>query len=579
MVARATLLLMTWGIFQFNHVQAQESGVKISLTLTPSKPEKPVVPATPAEEVKKTAPAPETKAVQHEERQEADKAEKRSPFALSSYEIKPPEAQKTDVVKNKPVDESDATSKRQSAAQKDVQQDKVENGLAPNKSDKNRKSEDPNEEFDLASSVGKARGAVPQLKSVAGGGKSNSVEKLKPLKPEGKQVKDKDDNEDAAECPGGAEGDQVLKLPDDVPLEQEDHPYDAPAAESLPTKPVRPSAPRAIGFTAEQLRLRNEINQCLAYYLQHPEAIARRSPWAVMHAILPYGVEAELISGNRRVNAIGWMCYNGICKTQRIFQPTKTGFRTNLGPGVQGHEGQFLAILAQSGVPANYPIKVGNRSYRVNDLVRYEMATCREDSELTFKLIGLSNYLEPNQQWRDNRGVNWTLDKIVAEELEQPIVGAACGGTHRLMGLTYSLMQHKHAGLPVDGHWHRAEQYLNDFVQYALTLQNADGSFSTEWFEGRGSDPKLERKVQTTGHILEWLVFTLPDNQLESPQVQKSIRFLLDTIGADPARDWPIGPRGHSLRALALYNQRVFGAPTGSLKKHLANLKSESYHR
>ncbi len=389
-----------------------------------------------------------------------------------------------------------------------------------------------------------------------------------------------DDNENG-ECPGGAEGDdKLLKLPEDIPLEQEAHPYDAPAAEYT-AKPDRPAAskPVAKSYTSEQLKLRNDINRCLNYFMQNPETIARRSPWAVMHAILPYGVEAELLGGNRRVNAIGWMCHNGLCKTQRIFQSTQDGFRTNLGPGVQGHEGQFLAILAQSKVAANFPIKVGNRSYTVQDLVRYEMATCKEDSELTFKLIGLSYYLEPNQSWRDSEGGFWNLEKMVAEELEQPIVGAACGGTHRLMGLTFSLLQRKQAGLPIEGHWHRSEQYLNDFVQYAFTLQNADGSFSTEWFEGRGSDPNVEKKVQTTGHILEWLVYTLPDDQLDSPQVVKSVRFLLGTIGANPSRDWPIGPRGHSLRALALYNQRVFGAPAGSMKKHLASLRLENTQR
>ena len=56
----------------------------------------------------------------------------------------------------------------------------------------------------------------------------------------------------------------------------------------------------------------------------------------------------------------------------------------------------------------------------------------------------------------------------------------------------------------------------------------------------------------------EWLVYTLPEEQLRSPEIQRSVEFLLDTIGNNPQRDWPIGPRGHSLRALALYQKRVF---------------------
>ena len=130
------------------------------------------------------------------------------------------------------------------------------------------------------------------------------------------------------------------------------------------------------------------------------------------------------------------------------------------------------------------------------------------------------------------------------------------------MGLTFSLLQRKQAGLPIDGHWERSEQFLNEFVAYAFSLQNPDGSFSTDWFEARANDPNVERKIQTTGHILEWLVYTLPDDQLQSPPVQKAIRYLLGTIGAEPGRDWPIGPRGHSLRALSSLQPASFWSPT-----------------
>lgn len=386
---------------------------------------------------------------------------------------------------------------------------------------------------------------------------------------------------DQGECPGGEEAAPTAnRTLNDLPLEQEEHPFDAPAAEPEEHKldPVeakspagRPGAtPLAPIENAAQQVLHQRINTCLAYYFTNQENLAKRSPWAVMHTILPFGVETDIVAGNRHVNAIGWMCYNGVCKTQRMFHPTHSGFRTNVGPGVQGHEGQFLAILAQSGVPRNFPIIVGKTRYTVSDLIRYEMATCREKSELTFKLIGLSHYLAPRQVWRDERGQVWNLEKLVREEIEQPVVGAACGGTHRLMGLSYALMMRRRYGEPINGHWARADVYVKDFVSYAWTLQNPDGSFSTDWFEGRANEPSMERKVQTTGHILEWLVFTLPPEQLNDPRVTKAVEFILSQVYDNRDHDWPIGPRGHALRALALYNQRVFKVPAGQLKSHLA---------
>jgi hypothetical protein len=295
----------------------------------------------------------------------------------------------------------------------------------------------------------------------------------------------------------------------------------------------------------------------LEHYVRNPETTTARSPWAVMHALLPFGADYELIGANGRVNAIGWMCHNGLCRTQRIFTPRGNSFVPNVGGGVQGHQGQFLAILAQCQVPLDYPIQIGTRRFTVEDLVRYEMATCKERSELTFKLIGLSYYVDADKQWRSNDGKVWNLEKLVQEELAQPVIGSACGGTHRLMGLSFSLRQRELQGLPINGQFARAAKFINEYVQYTWQLQNPDGSFSTVWYQGRGNEPNDERKVQTSGHMLEWLMFTVSDDELTSPRVEKAIDFLLSRIYDRRDHPWPIGPRGHATRALALYNTRI----------------------
>jgi hypothetical protein len=223
---------------------------------------------------------------------------------------------------------------------------------------------------------------------------------------------------------------------------------------------------------------------------------------------------------------------------------------------VQGHEGQFLAILAQTNVPLDYPIQIGTNKFKVEDLVRYEMATCKEKSELTFKLIGLSYYLDSDKQWRANDGKVWSIPKLIQEELAQPIVGAACGGTHRLMGFSFSVRQRIMQGQQVNGQFARADKFVRDYIEYTWRLQNPDGSFSTEWYEGRGNEPNDERKVQTTGHMLEWLMYTLPDSEVNQPRVQKSIDFLLSKIYDKRDNKWPIGPRGHATRAVSLYYSR-----------------------
>ncbi|MDZ4851331.1 MAG: hypothetical protein SGI77_18735 [Pirellulaceae bacterium] len=338
-----------------------------------------------------------------------------------------------------------------------------------------------------------------------------------------------------------------------------------PSSGKISSAPTKPAA------NPIDLHRTQRVENCLAYYLANPESVVERSPWAVMHAMLPFGVEGEIMVGGRPVNAIQWMCNNGTCRTQKIFTPAGSYFRPNIGGGVQGHEGQFLAMLAQSQVSSSYPIVVGNNKYTVADLVRYEMATCREKSELTFKLIGLSYFVETDQVWSTDKRSRWSIEKLVQEELAQPVIGSACGGTHRLMGLTFAVRQRQTEGRPVNGQFARAERFVNEFVNYAWRLQNPDGSFSTNWFESRGNDSKMERKVQTTGHILEWLAFTLPEEELTTPRFQKSIDFLLTQIWDHRNTKWPIGPRGHATRAIALYHQRTTGVTPGQRQSQLAD--------
>jgi hypothetical protein len=338
-----------------------------------------------------------------------------------------------------------------------------------------------------------------------------------------------------------------------------------PAAKS----PEIPLQPKKVSQAA--LRLRPRIDAAMNYYLLRPETNVERSPWAVMHAILPYGAETTLRADGRTVSAIGWMSFNGSCRGQRMFIPLKDGsFKPAVGAGLQGHDGQFLAILAQSRVVANYPLQVGRKRYTIENLIDYEMRTCQAKTELTFKLIALSHYLENDATWTNDQGEAWNLERLVEEELSQPIIGAACGGTHRLMGLSYALKQRRIAGLPIDGQYARAEIFLKDFVDYAWTLQNPDGSFSTEWFEGRGNKSDLQRKLQTTGHIVEWLVFQLSDEELQSPRMLRALEFLTNCLVEQRQTDWKIGPRSHALHALALYQERVFGVRPGTRRNMAA---------
>jgi hypothetical protein len=336
---------------------------------------------------------------------------------------------------------------------------------------------------------------------------------------------------------------------------------------------ITPAKEPEIAMTPQLLELRSKLREALAYYYFRPENVALRSPWGAMHAMIAYGVDSELIAGDKRVNAIGYLCYNGVCNGQQLFYTTNGKLQARIGPGVQGHPGQFLAMLAQSRVKTDFPLLIEGQKFTVADLIQYEKETCRPKTELTFKLIAFMHYLKSDERWKSNDGQDWDMQRLIKEELAQPIVGAACGGTHRMTGFSYAVRKREQRGEPFTGQWERARIFINEFHEYAFRLQNPDGSFSTTFFAGRADDGPPTKRLETTGHITEWLAFSLNKEQLVEPRMLKSVYYLSNLLIEHRDEKWGIGPLGHGLHALAIYDERTFGGKPGTRAVELAEVK------
>ena len=319
-------------------------------------------------------------------------------------------------------------------------------------------------------------------------------------------------------------------------------------------------APRTPRFD----RLRASISRTLATYQRRPLNTAEHTPWEVMHGFIAFGIPTQVRVGGPAgdlVNAIGWSNMGGRCRGQVMLAAAGERLVALKGVGVQGHSAQYLAILAQCRVASNSPIVLNQRKFSVADLIEEEKRSCRPNTELTFALIGLAHYLPTDATWKSRDGRPWSLARLVEEEIDQPIRGAPCGGTHRLFGLSYGCQRRLRASGELDGVYLRADKYVRDYQNFTLTkLQNRDGSFSTEWFKypaDRRDD--VDRKIQTTGHILEWLVSSLEQDQLYDPRVVAAAEFLSATLQKEPSRDWKLGPLGHALHALNIYQERAWG--------------------
>jgi hypothetical protein len=313
-----------------------------------------------------------------------------------------------------------------------------------------------------------------------------------------------------------------------------------------------------IRMTNTVYRMQSSIRRCLRYYYGRPEIANERSNWGMLHAIMVYGIDTKVMVGNRSYSAVAWIAGNNACRGQKLLMAQNRTISARSGVGLQGHQAQMLAVFSLCDVPADYPLYAGDQKYSLNDIIDSEMLACKSGEELTFTLIGLSHYLDTNLVWRNAQGETWDFERLIREELAQQIVGAACGGTHRLMGFAHAMRKRRAEGRPMTGQWKRAEMFTQDFVDYAYRLQNRDGSMSTDWFEGREDNGNLDRKIQTTGHIVEWLLTVTPDSQLQNPRLVSAIRFLLTSMYNERDNEWKIGPKGHALRSLAMYYERVY---------------------
>jgi hypothetical protein len=232
--------------------------------------------------------------------------------------------------------------------------------------------------------------------------------------------------------------------------------------------------------------------------------------------------------------------------------------RAKYGVGLQGHLGQLLAMLAQCRVSPEYPIRIGRDEFTIADLIESEKSTCYPNSELTFKLIALQYYLDLNETWVNDQGDLWDFPRLVREELAQPIRGAACGGTHRLSGLSLTVKKRLQRGEPLDGEYAQAAEFVKKYHQYAFRLQNRDGSLSTSWFQGRGDESDIDRRIKTTGHVLEWLCYSLSDEELRDQRTIRAVTYLANLMYSNYDHEWEVGPMSHATHALLLYDERVF---------------------
>jgi hypothetical protein len=293
--------------------------------------------------------------------------------------------------------------------------------------------------------------------------------------------------------------------------------------------------------------------------------------WTVFHGILGLGPDVTLLDPDtdKRVKALDFICSGGSVRGLE-FTPMANGVDvvTMAGSGVgQGHQDQFIAEMAQWGMPMDRKFVVKGKEYTYGDFLRHarDRVQVTGNQELSWAILIIGQYFGTDLQWTNTAGEKLKFEDVVRYELDQAIDTAACGGTHRLFGLTWAYHQHRARGGQKVGVWKDVADRIDQYKKLAHKFQNPDGAFSSNYVSKPGSSEDSQVRIATTGHVLEWLALAMTDRELTEPWVQdaaNSLALMILRHRSDPIDG---GALYHAVHGLLIYRTRVFHTPTPHL--------------
>jgi hypothetical protein len=325
-------------------------------------------------------------------------------------------------------------------------------------------------------------------------------------------------------------------------------------------------------FTTEQLsedqKFLPRIDAVVEHTLKRRQLNTRdHAAWQIVHALLAYGRDLQINHEGQLVPALDWILAGNrlegwsprIDSGPGIVVPVEEGSKAG-----QGHPDQWLGYLSQAGLPPTTPIRVGSQTRQFRDLLTRAQWDIRPGMEASWTLMALAvpEYWNIDQSWTNSTGDTWTPERVAEMEARAPVVGGACGGTHRLYALAIAvnakLRTVNGATNQLTPGWQVAYARVREFKQLTRArFQNPDGTFSGNYYVKPGKVADVSDQIATTGHIFEFLVETMSDDELREPWFRAAAERLVTLM--EQADDLPLDVGGlyHAAHGLKRYRERL----------------------
>ena len=221
-----------------------------------------------------------------------------------------------------------------------------------------------------------------------------------------------------------------------------------------------------------------------------------------------------------------------------------------------------LIANAEDSEDAPLPVHSSGLKFTVADLVSDAMSHCR-GGDMSALLTCLSYYV-PRENWTNAWGDEWSVLRILEHELKRKVNLSDSDSTDRLYGLTYALRRRlAFDDNRLESQYAVVDEYLERMKDFALSIQNDDGSFNGAFFTRKGKSRNPDNDFAATAHFARWLTILYHSSALDDPRLTRMIDFLVSEL-EERLEDWnpsemsqkDVRAVAYAIQAIAIYQQR-----------------------
>lgn len=336
---------------------------------------------------------------------------------------------------------------------------------------------------------------------------------------------------------------------------------------------ILPAYDHAVPIRTASKEISESTDSLVKFVWETREAQRRRllstkehTPWQIMHGLLGLRQDFLISHNGQAVNGLDWIYTGPTYMNESWFQKSPHGGRAHPFSKpywFEGHINQFLAILSMCNIPLDQQFATPQGPITMRDMLKNAQMTVNAKEEVTWTLWALSTYLPSDATWVNAAGEQWSIEKLVQIETGKKVGGptSPCGGTHGLFALARARNVYLRTGKPLRGVWLEADQKIKRYTETARLLRNNDGSLSSAFFKQKEYKQDFDKRMASEGHVLEFLMMAVSQEQLKEPWVRKAIETTANDLMNNRKAYVSCSPLYHATNALSIYLERV--APDG----------------